>query len=143
MAVRIDGKRFASAGLNNVAKLWEASEGKEIAELKGDRYAREFLGAKERDLTFANNEVAFRKKAFQTATNNHNAQLDRVKKATETLRRRASARKTNVVNATEAKLPLWPEFRDQPLKLTAAKKPRLRRLPVKTAKESRAGQSDR
>src|SRR5207247_8706694 len=76
VAVRNDGKRFASAGLNNIAKLWDASEGKEIAELRGDRYAREFQGARERELNFANNEVVYRKSAFQTATNNHNAQVD-------------------------------------------------------------------
>lgn len=107
VAVRNDGKRFASAGLNNIAKLWDAGEGKELAELKGDRYARELLGAKERELTFASNEVAYRKTAFQTATNNHKAQLDRVKKATETLAaadKTYGEKKTNVVNATEAKV---------------------------------------
>ncbi len=106
VAVRNDGKRFASAGLNNIAKLWEAAEGKEIAELRGDRYAREFQSARQRELNFATNEVSYQKSAFQTATNNHNAQLDRVKKATEAL---AAAEKsygektTNVVNASEAK----------------------------------------
>jgi len=78
VAVRSDGKRFGSAGLNNIAKLWDASEGKEIAELKGDRYAREFQSARERESSFAGNEVGYRKSALQTATNNHNAQLDRV-----------------------------------------------------------------
>jgi len=60
--------------------------------LKGDRYAQEFQAAKRRELAFANNEVTYRKTAFQTADrNNHNAQLDRVKKATEAL---AAAEKT-------------------------------------------------
>ena len=106
VAVRNDGKRFASAGLNNIAKLWDAAEGKEIAELRGDRYAREFLVAQERELTFANSEVGYRKTASQTATNNHNAQLERVKKATETLattEKTYGEKGTNVVNATEAK----------------------------------------
>src|SRR3989475_452056 len=106
VAVRNDGKRFASAGLNNIAKLWDASEGKEIAELKGDRYAREFQAARERELNFATNEVTYRKSAFQTATTNHNAQLDRVKKATETLaaaEKTCNEKKTNVLNAVEAK----------------------------------------
>ncbi|MBI3851644.1 MAG: hypothetical protein HY298_15410 [Verrucomicrobia bacterium] len=106
VAVRNDGKRFASAGLNNVAKLWDAMTGKEVSELKGDRYAQEFQAAKERELAFANNEVTYRKTAFQTATNNQNAQLDRVKKATETLaaaEKTYGEKKTNVVNATEAK----------------------------------------
>src|SRR3989475_10835706 len=107
VAVRNDGKRFASAGLNNIAKLWDASEGKEIAELRGDRYAREFQAARERELNFATNEVDYRKSVFQTATNNHKAQLDRVKKATETLaaaEKTYGEKKTNVLNATEAKV---------------------------------------
>src|SRR6185295_450654 len=77
VAVRSDGKRFGSAGLNNIAKLWDASEGKEIAELRGDRYAREFQATREREFYFATNEVSYRNSAFQTATNNHNAQLKR------------------------------------------------------------------
>jgi WD40 repeat protein len=106
VAVRNDGKRFASAGLNNVSKLWESAEGKEIAELRGDRYAREFETGRERELNFATNELAYRKSALQTATNNHNAQLDRVKKGTETLTKAEKTfdeKKTNVVNAAEAK----------------------------------------
>jgi len=106
VAVRNDGKRFASAGLNDITKLWDASEGKEIAELTGDRYAREFQAARERELNFANNELDYRKSAFQTATNNYNAQLDRVKKATETLaagEKTYGEKKTNVFNANEAK----------------------------------------
>ena len=106
VAVRGDGKRFASAGLNSVAKLWDAITGKEVAELKGDRYAQEFLAAQERELTFANNEVTYRKTAFQTSTNNHNEQLERVKKATNALtaaEKTYAEKKTNVVNAAEAK----------------------------------------
>jgi len=106
VAVRTDGKRFGSAGLNNIAKLWDATEGKEIAELRGDRYVREFQAARERELNFATNEVSYRQSAFQTATNNHNAQLDRVKKATETLaaaEKSYGEKRTNVFNATEAK----------------------------------------
>ena len=106
VAVRGDGKRFASAGLNGVAKLWDAPTGKEIAALKGDRYARELLAAKEREQTFAKSEVSYRESAFQRATNNHNTQVERVKKATETLaaaEKTCGEKKTNVLNATEAK----------------------------------------
>src|SRR5438445_1944068 len=73
VAVRNDGKRLASAGLNNITKLWDAADGKEIAELRGDRYARDFQAAKERESIFATNEVSYRQSAFQTATNNHKA----------------------------------------------------------------------
>jgi len=106
VAVRNDGKRFASAGLNNIAKLWDSSEGKLIMELRGDRYAREFQSARERELKFANKELDYRKSAFETATNNHKTQLERVTKATESF---AAAEKTyfekrtNVLSATEAR----------------------------------------
>jgi WD40 repeat protein len=106
VAVRGDRKRFASAGLNNIARLWDASDGKEIAELRGDRYARDLQAARERELSFASNETSYRKTAFQTATNNHNASLERIKKATEALaaaEKTYGEKKTNVVNATEAK----------------------------------------
>jgi WD40 repeat protein len=106
VAVRSDGKRFASAGLNCIAKLWDAAEGKEIAELRGDRYTRELQLVRERELKFATNEVAYRKAAFQIATTNHNAQLERIKKATESLAKAQKTydeKKTNVLTAAEAK----------------------------------------
>jgi len=83
MAVRADGKFFASAGLDNVARLWDAEKGEGVAELKGDRYAREWVAEKERALIFATNEVAYRKTTFQNATNQHNVQAERVKKGTD------------------------------------------------------------
>lgn len=36
VAIRPDGQRFASAGANNSAKLWNAGNGQQVAELKGD-----------------------------------------------------------------------------------------------------------
>jgi WD40 repeat protein len=83
VAVRSDGKRFASAGLNNIAKLWDAKDGKQIAELKGDRYAQELAQAAERTATFAGSEVSYRKTSLQTAEKQNKDQADRVVKATE------------------------------------------------------------
>ncbi len=106
VAVSNEGKRFASASLNNVAKLWDGMTGREVAELRGDRYARELQIVRERELTFATNEIAYRRTALQTATNNHNAALERVKKATDALTaadKTYGEKKTNVVNAVEAK----------------------------------------
>jgi WD40 repeat protein len=40
VAARADGQRFASAGENNVAKLWNATNGRQIAEMKGDIRSR-------------------------------------------------------------------------------------------------------
>ena len=66
VAVRADGKRFATAGLNNVAKLWDA-EGKPVAELKGDFYASEQARQRERDAALAKADAEFRKSALQGA----------------------------------------------------------------------------
>jgi WD40 repeat protein len=91
VAARSDGKRFASAGLNNMAKLWNAEDGKQIADLKGDRYAQEFAANVERDLTLAVGEVAYRKTSLEAAEKQHKTQLERVTKANEAF---ASAEKT-------------------------------------------------
>ncbi len=114
LAVRDDGKRLASAGLNNIARLWDA-EGKELAELKGDRYAVEFEAARERELKFSTNEVTFQKAAFQTATDNHKTQLERVKKGKEALataEKNSQDKTTNVVNATAARAAAEKALRD-------------------------------
>jgi WD40 repeat protein len=84
VAVRRDGKRFASTGADKVARLWDLNEGKEIAQLKGDRYAQEFAADRERALIFAKSEVDFHNAALKSAETNQTAQIERVKKATET-----------------------------------------------------------
>jgi len=47
-AVRADGRRIVTAG-DNFAKLWSA-DGKPVAELRGNRYAREFADLRDRAL---------------------------------------------------------------------------------------------
>ncbi len=106
VAVRADGKRFASAG-TNTAKLWDPADGKQIAELKGDRRARELVAAKERDIAFTAAEVVYRKTAFQATTNQLVAMNDRIKKANEANAPTQKAyleRQTNVMVAATAKL---------------------------------------
>ena len=83
VAVRPDGKRFASAGSNKVAKLWNAEDGKLIAELKGDRYAQEAVTEAERTLTVATGEVTYRKTALDAAEKQNQSQSERQKKAEE------------------------------------------------------------
>ena len=83
VAVRPDGKRFATVAADKAAKLWDASDGKEIAQLKGDRYAREFAADRTRTLTFARSEVDFHRAELKSSETNHTAQLERVRKATE------------------------------------------------------------
>ncbi|MEO8426905.1 MAG: c-type cytochrome domain-containing protein [Verrucomicrobiota bacterium] len=106
VAVRGDGKFFASAGLDNAARLWDAEKGERVAELKGDRYAREWVAEKERALAFATNEVAYRKTTFQNTTNQHNLQVERVKKGTDALAAAEKAltdKQKTVKETTEAK----------------------------------------
>ncbi len=84
VASRADGKTFASAGLtNSVAKLWNAADGKLIADLKGDRYAQEAQAAREADAAFAAGEVTYRKGNLKTAEDNQKQRDDAVKKATD------------------------------------------------------------
>ena len=83
VAVRRDGKRFASVGADKVARLWDLNDGKEIAQLKGDRYAQEFAADRERALVFAKSEVDFHNAALKSAETNQTAQIERAKKATE------------------------------------------------------------
>ncbi len=82
LAIRSDGKRFASAGLNNVAKLWSAEDGKLLAEMKGDRYPQEFLAETERNSTVAKNDVSYRKDASEGAEKQEKSAAERVSKGT-------------------------------------------------------------
>src|SRR3989442_1032635 len=106
VAVRPDGKRFASAGADTGAKLWDLNDGKEIAQLKGGRYAQEFAADRERAFTFAKSEVDFHKAALKSAETNQAAQLERVKKANEAneaAEKAFSEKQMKLMEATEAK----------------------------------------
>ena len=83
VAVRPDGKRLASAGSNKLAKLWNAEDGKLVAELKGDRYGQEAVTEAERTLTVATGEVSYRKTALEAAEKQNQSQSERLKKAEE------------------------------------------------------------
>jgi WD40 repeat protein len=104
VAVRSDGKKFASAG-SNLAKLWDA-EGKLIAELKGDRYAQEAVPKQERALSFAKSEVAYRKGALESAQKEQKAETDRVAKSLETrvtAEKNLTEKQKAVLSAVEAR----------------------------------------
>jgi WD40 repeat protein len=106
VAVRGDGKRFASAGHSSAAKLWDTENGKLIADLKGDRYASELVATTERELSFAGSEINYRKSSIQNAEKEHKTQVDRIKKATEAQQAAAKAcdeKKKALDSATEAK----------------------------------------
>ena len=83
VAVRADGQRFASAGENNTAKLWNAGDGKQLAELKGDVRADRFAKAVERSLNLGRNKVNDEKNQVAEAEKRSAAEAEAVKKATE------------------------------------------------------------
>jgi WD40 repeat protein len=82
-AVRADGQRFVTAG-GNLAKLWSA-DGKQVAELRGNRYTREFAGERDRDLQVAAGNVTYRNDAVEAAKKALQASQDRVKKSTDAI----------------------------------------------------------
>lgn len=81
VAVRPDGKRFASAGSNSVARVWSDEDGKMVVEVKGDRDATLEADRLERDLNFANGEVGYRKGALEEAKKREKAEADFAAKA--------------------------------------------------------------
>lgn len=83
VAVRPDGKRIISGGLNSVAKLWETEKGAQVAEMKGDLRALNLIAEREQYAALATADVAYWKSTHQTATNDYKAVTERVKKATD------------------------------------------------------------
>ncbi|MSU61923.1 MAG: hypothetical protein EXS31_05940 [Pedosphaera sp.] len=81
-----DGQRIATAGTNRVIKLWNAGDGKLIAELRGDRNERQRLIEAERALTYAKGQLALRKTLLAAADKERTNQVERVTKATDAYR---------------------------------------------------------
>jgi WD40 repeat protein len=106
VAVRPDGKRFASAGTNSVARLWNAEDGKLVADLKGDRYAQEAAAESERTLTVAVAEIAYRKSSVEATEKQDQTQTNRLKKAEEAFAaadKTFTEKKQALATATETK----------------------------------------
>jgi WD40 repeat protein len=82
-AVRGDGQRVVTAG-GNMAKLWNA-QGKLVAELRGNRYAQEFVALQDRALQVETGTVAYRKDAVDAAEKALQANEERAKKSAAAL----------------------------------------------------------
>jgi WD40 repeat protein len=83
-AARPDGKRIAAAS-NNCVRLWNPEDGKEIALMKGDRYAQERAAQLEREVNFLAGELAYRKSSIENAEKQKKTETERLAKVTETL----------------------------------------------------------
>ena len=86
LAIRPDGKRLATAGLNQNAKLWDVKEGKELAELAGDFDLESAVTERARAVTLVGNELAYRRTVWQAGTNDYHAEELRRDKAATTLK---------------------------------------------------------
>jgi WD40 repeat protein len=103
VAARADGERFASAGADKLAKLWNAKDGKELATMKGDLRAANHVLAMERMVAQAKNDITAEKAEVAEAEKNVTTENEGVKKATEA---KAAAEKTLGEKVAAAKKPV-------------------------------------
>ncbi len=106
IAVRPDAKRFASAGADRTIRLWNAENGKELAVLKGDRYAIESLAALQRAQAFADSEIAFARSAVEKAEKQKKTETERLAKVAEAYSSATNsfqAKQKNLADATSGK----------------------------------------
>ena len=107
LAVRPDGKVFASLGqTNTAAKLWSLPDGKAVADVKGDRYVADAAAAVEREATFAASEVTYQKGVLKTSEDSLKKEQEAAKKAAEekaTLEKTLPDKKKALAKAMEEK----------------------------------------
>ena len=104
-AVRPDGKRRAAAS-NQLVRLWNPEDGKEIALMKGERYAVERVENLQREAAFVASEAAYRKTAIEAAEKHKKTETERLTKVTEALttaEKTLQEKKQALASATEAK----------------------------------------
>ncbi len=83
VAASADGKRYASAGANNAAKLWQADNGQELATMKGDFRAAIRVTDTQRAASLAKRQVEFAKADLAEANKRKTAEEENQKKSTE------------------------------------------------------------
>lgn len=102
VAVRPDGARFATAGPNGAAKLWNAADGNLIAELKGDLHADLHVKAMERALNLARGRKSDRDNALNAAKELVKSETEAQKKVAEDLAKSQQAKEEKAKAATTA-----------------------------------------
>ncbi len=83
IAISPDATKFASASENKTAKIWTASNGKQIAELRGQRDLKIDLAKKERRLAYAKREVTYHTNNLKAKTTAQTKAAERLKKSDE------------------------------------------------------------
>ncbi|MEQ8787687.1 MAG: c-type cytochrome domain-containing protein [Pirellulaceae bacterium] len=86
VAVRSDGKRIASASSNNTAKLWDAANGQQVAELRGDLRTKLNVEDVTRAVALAKTKIDDTKKDLEEAEKRKTAEEENLKKTEETLK---------------------------------------------------------
>jgi WD40 repeat protein len=87
IAVRPDGQRIASVSANNSAKIWNATNGQQTFELKGDFRARIKVDEATRAVALAKRNVDSAKKDLDEATKRKTAEEENTKKSDEALKK--------------------------------------------------------
>ena len=87
IAIRGDGQRIASVSANNSTKLWNATNGQQTFELKGDFRAKIKVDDLTRAVALAKRNVESTKKDLDEATKRKAAEEENSKKADETLKK--------------------------------------------------------
>lgn len=85
VAARADGGRIASAGENNVAKLWNATNGQQIAELKGDIRSRTIVTQLTQELNLTTGTVTSTKATLDAAEKDLPVKVAAAKTASDAL----------------------------------------------------------
>jgi WD40 repeat protein len=85
VAASADGKRIVSAGSANVAKLWNAENGSEIVQMKGNVRAGLVAAEATRGANLAKKHVELTKKDLEEATKRKTAEEENEKKSKEAL----------------------------------------------------------
>jgi WD40 repeat protein len=117
IAVRPDGQRLASAGTNNVVKLWSFQDTKALQEMKGDFRARNLVLRLTSKTNAAKERSAALKNVLAQAEKDAQSKLDAAQKAAAKL---AEAEKAAAEKGAEAKAAAEKKAAEAPEKAKAA-----------------------
>ncbi|MCH8045755.1 MAG: hypothetical protein IID44_18745 [Planctomycetes bacterium] len=84
VAVSSDGQRFASSGTNNVSKLWNAADGKQVVEMKGNQRLYAVVAKLTRTIALAKGKVTDTQAELKAGQDRKKKEEANLKKAGET-----------------------------------------------------------